>query len=93
MIRKQDLRDRIKILEDGLSLRVPVVDGDGEPVMAPRMYYAFGITEHSGIQRPKMALIPIKDAIKSLQDVCGLEITYQEIKGKSGVVIYEREDV
>ena len=35
--------------------------------------------------------ITIREAFTALEEMCGLEITYQEIKGTSKVVIYDKD--
>ena len=105
MISKQNLLDRIVALENNLcgytvyrrldpdkpgiirrverlegklpiTLRVPVVDENGDCV--PFL--------------PGYKDISFEDVCKALQEMCGIEITYQEIKGSERVVIYEKDD-
>ena len=73
---------RVERLEGKLpiTLRVPVVDENGDYV-----------TYFPGPQQ-KYQDISFEDVCKALQDMCNIEITYQEIKGSEGVVIYEKDD-
>ena len=88
MISKAKLLERIVKLEKQvkpLTLSVPVVDKDGESVS--KHHYTFG-----GLYPfPKFHDLSFAEVCKAIQDMCGIEITYQEIKGKSGVVIYEND--
>ena len=99
MIFNDEMRRRIEILEKRAhihtdktdkptepTLSVPVVDEDGEPVIDPKYYFGIKLTHG------KRKKISFTEVCRALQDMCGIEITYQEIKGKSGVVIYEKED-
>ena len=105
MSRYSDLKDRHELLVERANLfqksiisiqdkanqeptlSVPVVDEDGERV--------FGMTggfDHIPIrQRPKYKGITLRQAFDALEEMCGVEITYQEIKGTSKVVIYEKD--
>ena len=94
MISKRKLLERIESLENGkdLTLSVPVVDKDGTPIrrsINDPFHYAY----LRGIQvRHKLTF---EEVCAALQDMCGIEITYQKcptIKGKEGVVIYEKEE-
>lgn len=98
MISKRDLLRRIENLERGQTLAVPIVDEDGGNV--PHTYfpdcgiwethlYKVIAGEHCAVATKR---IPFSEVCRALQDMCGIEITYQEIKGKSGVVIYEKDD-
>ncbi len=101
MISKDDLLKRIKTLErvvygyrifsekyiinhdapglvKGETLSVPVVNRDGEYVLGFNATY-------------KRQDISFEDVCKALQDMCGIEITYQEIEGSERVVIYEKD--
>ena len=60
-------------------LSVPIVNSNGEYVRG----YPFGRKEKE---------INFEQVCVALQEMCGIEITYQEIPGKEGVVIYEKED-
>ena len=87
VIRKKALLKRIKDLEEQVQLNVPVVDADGEPISEPIGSYCF----YSG---PKYKKISFKEVCQALQDMCDIEITYQEIpgiQGSSQVVIYEKD--
>ncbi len=84
MISKRDLLKRIEKLEKQgePTLSVFVVDEDGERVK--NRYYGMG-----GLYC-KTKEIRFTEVCNALQDMCDIEITYQEIEGKSGVVIYEK---
>ena len=98
MIFNDEMRRRIEILEKRAhihtdktdkptepTLSVPVVDEDGEYITEYRCRLSMYPSK-------KYKDISFKEVCKAIQDMCGIEITYQEIKGKSGVVIYEKED-
>ena len=83
--RKPSLRKRVAKLEKQLAdnpitLGVPIVNERGN-LVSPRSLWA-----------PNVEYLSFRQVCKALQDMCGIEITYQEIEGKSGVVIYEKED-
>ena len=63
------------------TLSVPVVDEDGEYVRDYRYL----------VSVPKQKYITIREAFDALEEMCGVEITYQEIKGTSKVVIYDKD--
>ena len=99
MISKRLLLQRIKGLEKKLlepsgdkpkppRLSVPVVDEGGEYVREWKVGY-FG---SGGYMATKHHELTFKEVCKALQDMCDIEITYQEIKGSSGVVIYEKDE-
>jgi len=84
---------RIKGLEDGApTLSVPVVDESGGMIREYVSSHNVGHTHFLSYHRNKRKNLSFKEVCKALQDMCGIEITYQEIKGKSGVVIYEKDD-
>ena len=64
------------------TLSVPIVDEDGERVS----HFVGG-----GYIANKSKGITIREAFDALEEMCGVEITYQEIKGTSKVVIYEKD--
>jgi hypothetical protein len=70
---------RIQALEEdkGPTLSVPVVDRDGNYTDDDNLY---------GREEQKLSFVEVCQA---LQDMCGIEITYQKA---DGVVIYEKED-
>ncbi len=86
---------QVKALEGGPTLSVPVVDKDGEPIEIRSSGITFGNNWFGTGPRPirhERKDISFEDVCKALQDMCGIEITYQEIKGSERVVIYEKED-
>ncbi len=85
MISKRKLLDRIEALERETKLSVPVVDDSGEQIMA------FSYWVSGPMQIPRMKKISFREVCRALQDMCDIEITYQEIPGKGCVVIYERD--
>ena len=96
MISKRELNSRIESLEHdrhihivplGPTLSVPVVDENGERVMEYHDGYCL-----NGGMLPNHKEISFSEVCQALQDMCGIEITYQEVGDKSGVVIYEKED-
>ena len=62
------------------TISVPVVDEDGRYMPSGGFF---------GIKRTD---IKLSEAFKALEEMCGVEVTYQEIKGKNSIVIYEREE-
>lgn len=70
-----------------LTIKVPVVDADGEYVRDYRVGSYFSLSAHLPLKKKE---ITIEQAIAALEEMCGVEITYQEIPKKSGVVIYEK---
>jgi len=92
MISKRDLLERIINLEKELldhkppTLSVPVVDKDGEVITR------WQVSEFSGgWMGTQWHELTFGEVCKALQDMCGIEITYQEIEGSAGVVIYEKD--
>ncbi len=89
-----DLKKRIKALEGkpasdpapAPTLSVPVVDEHGDPI---KEWYGPGFS--IGFHCAKRKELSFDEVCKALQEMCDIEITYQEIKGKEGVVIYERD--
>ena len=92
MLEINSLKERLKKLENnrnvGPTLKVPVVDEFGEivqeyhlPSMALRGHY-----------RNKKKAISFEQVCDAIQDMCGIEITYQRVPGTEGIVIYEKED-
>ncbi len=85
---------RIKDLEDkwppaptpAPTLSVPVVDEDGEYIT--EWYSPF---YSGGHLRTKSKELSFDEVCKALQEMCDIQITYQEIAGKESVVIYERD--
>ena len=82
------LVERVKLLEKKQStLSVPIVDEDGERV-SHYVGYEYG---GGGYMTDKSKNITIREAFDALEEMCGVEITYQEIKGTSKVVIYDKD--
>jgi hypothetical protein len=85
-IKLRKATERIRALEEekpAPTLSVPIVDENGKRVENRNNYFkCVGLTSKE---------ISFKEVCKALQDMCNIEITYQEIKDKSGVVIYEKE--
>ena len=80
------LQERIKKLEERKSptLSVPIVDEHGEYVWRKTSSYRMlGGQDHHDIS--------LAEAFEALEKMCDIEITYQEIKGSKGVVIYEKD--
>ena len=102
MISKQELLTRIELLQDQVkvlqnagqpTLSVQVFDEDGERVMEPSFNHDVlggGIYVSRGAYKYKK--LSFQEVCHAIQEMCGIEITYQEIKGSEGVVIYERDD-
>ena len=67
------------------TLLVPIVDENGEYVI----HNLFSMGLHHKVKQTKE--LSFEEVCKALQEMCGIEITYQEIKGKEGVVIYEKD--
>ena len=69
----------------GLKKRVDVLENNGPilsvPVVDERGEY-IGQAHHD---------ISLAEAFEALEKMCDIEITYQEIKGSKGVVIYEKD--
>jgi hypothetical protein len=86
--RVDTLVERVKILEGKkTTLTVPVVDEDGKRVVED-----VWTPDLCGFRKiAKSKALSFTEVCRALQDMCGIEITYQEIEGKSGVVIYEKE--
>ena len=86
--RVQELESKVVALEDKKpTLSVPVVDEDGEHVME-RTHYGSCVSYYDA---PKYKAITLREAFDALEEMCGVEITYQEIKGTSKVVIYDKD--
>lgn len=67
------------------TISVPVVNDLGEPVIelsSPRFLYP----------GPKRKDITLTEAFRALEEMCDVQVTYQETKATGEVVIYERED-
>ena len=90
MSRYSKLEKRVLKIENATRLRIPVVDADGERmeewIYPPRHFY--GLKPHKLTKRKS---ITIREAFDALEEMCGVEITYQEIKGTSKVVIYDKD--
>lgn len=98
MISKKDLLIRIKKLEKKLldakgnkpkpvTLSVPIVDESGD-----RIRGWISMPYSGGYVGQMYKDISFEEVCKALQDMCDIEIAYQKIEGKSGVVIYEKGD-
>ena len=85
MISKRDLLSRIQELERQITVSVPVVNKDGDQIVT-ELYNEFV----GAYKKPKTKRITIRQLCCAIQDMCGIEITYQE--KSEGVVIYERDD-
>lgn len=95
MISKRELLDKITELQIAVralertckepTLSVRVVDGDGEVVKVYKPGWLYGPTQ-------KFKELSFSEVCRALQDMCGIDITYQEIKDISRVVIYEKDD-
>ena len=86
MITKRKLLKRIEALEKEVKLSVPVVDKNGEQITKRRYFWGSG----TSYELPEYKKIDFKEVCKALQDMCDIEITYQE--NKNSVVIYEKDD-
>ena len=80
------IKKRVYVLENtGPTLSVPVVDEHGEYVWKKtRGLRVLGGQDHHDIS--------FAEAFEALEKMCDIEITYQEIKGSEGVVIYEKDN-
>jgi len=74
------------------TLSVPVVDKDGEAILEWQASYGRSFYSHGGYETEKYKDISFTAVCRALEEMCGVEITYQEIKGSSKVVIYEKDD-
>ena len=79
------IKKRVDVLENaGPTLSVPVVDEHGEYVWRKTCgLRVLGGQDHHDIS--------LAEAFEALEKMCDIEITYQEIKGSKGVVIYEKD--
>jgi len=82
------IKDLERYAEKGPTLSVPIVDEDG--VRTDAIYKNSRLLGRCYEEHKKE--ISFSEVCKALQDMCDIEITYQEIKGKSGVVIYEKDN-
>jgi len=85
------IKDLERYAEKGPTLSVPIVNEDGDQVMA-WTWKSYGWGTGTGYKEIKTHDITFSEVCKALQDMCDIEITYQEIKGKSSVVIYEKDN-
>ena len=83
--RLENQQEAHKLIAHSVELRVPVVDENGERVKVTNW---FGLQSFTSGKTKK---ISFEEVCRALQDMCGIEITYQEIKGSSKVVIYEQD--
>ena len=89
------LLERVQILEKSVTalekkeptLSVPVVDEDGKYAKE----WVSGNDLFLGFSKRQYKDITIRQAFDALEEMCGVEITYQEFKGTSKVVIYEKD--
>ena len=100
MISKRDLlekieklTDRLGQLEAGSTFSVPIVDKDGNSTPEEYTDIFNGVVYYNTIgSYPEYKKLSISQVCRALQDMCEVEITYQEIKGSEGVVIYEKNE-
>ena len=80
------LKKRVDLLEQKEPiLSVPVVDEHGEYLWKKTRSF---LSVMGGHDRHDISLA---EAFEALEKMCDIEITYQEIKGSKGVVIYEKD--
>jgi hypothetical protein len=90
--RVADLLRRVTQLErkdreaNSPTYSVPVVDEDGEPIMA------WCSPGWGSYKLGKIKKLTFTEVCKALEDMCGVEITYQEVEGTAKVVVYERDE-
>ena len=80
------LKDRVEKLEKATKISVPVVDENGDQLIE----YICNSMLSTGWNQRRYKKLTLTEAFRALEDMCDIQVTYQESKGK--VVIYEKED-